>query len=214
MTFRFRSAPAACALTLSVFAFAGCKGKDDAGGENQIAPDTTAMAPAAPAVGTDSAATAAPAAPAVTDPQIAAIVVAANDVDIKAGELAKGKSQNAQVKAFAQMMITDHGAVNKAATDLVTKLNVTPEENPTSKSLTDGGSANRTSLQGLSGAAFNKAYVDNEVAYHQQVLDAIDKTLIPSAQNAELKKLLQDTRPAVANHLEHAKTLQASLPAA
>jgi putative membrane protein len=146
-----------------------------------------------------------------TDPQIAAIVVAANQVDIDAGHLAVRQGRDAQVKAFARQMITDHSAVNAAAVKLVTKLHVTPEANATSKQLTDGGVANRKKLTPLHGAAFDKAYIDNEVAYHQAVLDAIDKTLIPNAKNAELKALLEQTRPAIAAHLDHAKQIQASL---
>lgn len=146
-----------------------------------------------------------------TDPQIAAIVVTANKVDVEAGELAKSKATSPEVKAFAQTMITDHTGVNKSATELVHKLHVTPEPNATSRSLQQGGDQNLAQLQKLSGAAFDKAYVDHEVAYHQAVLDAVDKTLIPSAQNAELKALLVKVRPAFVAHLEHAKTLQASL---
>jgi len=108
-------------------------------------------------------------------------------------------------------MVKDHTSVNKSASDLVTKLHVKPESNPTSESLKSGGDQNVASLKKLSGAAFDKAYVDHEVAYHQAVLDAVDKTLIPSAQNAELKALLVKVRPAFVAHLEHAKSLQASL---
>jgi putative membrane protein len=145
------------------------------------------------------------------DAQIAAIVVAANTVDIDAGKLAESKTKNKEVRAFAERMVTDHSAVNKQAVALVTKLHVTPEENDTSKSLTQGGAAARDKLKGLSGAAFDKAYVDNEVSYHQTVLDAIDKTLVPSASNAELKALLTKVRPAIAAHLEHAKHMQAQM---
>jgi putative membrane protein len=146
-----------------------------------------------------------------TDPQIAAIVVTANQVDIDAGKLAKSKASSKEVKDFAQLMITDHSGVNKSATELVTKLHVTPEPSPTSESLKKGGDENLANLKKLSGAAFDKAYIDHEVAYHQAVLDAVDKTLIPSAQNAELKALLVKVRPAFVAHLEHAKHLQASL---
>lgn len=145
------------------------------------------------------------------DAQIAAIVVTANQVDIDAGELAKTKSPTKSVQDFAQLMITDHSGVNKSATDLVTKLHVTPESNATSESLKSGGDKNLASLRKLSGAAFDKAYVDHEIAYHQAVLDAVDQTLIPSAKNAELKALLVKVRPAFVAHLEHAKMLQASL---
>jgi putative membrane protein len=145
------------------------------------------------------------------DAQIAAIVVTANQVDIDAGKLAVSKSTDKSVKEFAQRMITDHTGVNKAATDLVTKLKVKPEENSTSKGLQKSGDETLKRLNGLKGAAFDKAYVDNEVTYHQTVLDALDKTLIPSAKNAELKALLVKVRPAFVAHLDHAKHLQATL---
>jgi len=147
----------------------------------------------------------------VTDPQIAAIVVTANQVDIDAGKVAETRATNADVKQFGQMMVTSHAGVNQQATELVTRLKVTPENNPTSQSLKSGGEMNVAHLKTLSGAEFDKAYVDHEVAYHQQVLDAIDKTLIPGAANSELKALLVKVRPAIAAHLQHAKVLQTSL---
>ena len=146
-----------------------------------------------------------------TDPQIAAIVVAANQVDIDAGNLAKSTSGSADVKDFAQRMITDHSGVLKSAVDLVSKLKVTPETNPTSESLTKGGVDNVAALKKLKGADFDKAYIDHEVTYHESVLSAVDKTLIPNAQNAELKALLVKVRPAFVAHLEHAKQIQAKL---
>src|SRR5688572_10172895 len=108
-------------------------------------------------------------------------------------------------------MVTDHTGVNKAATELVTKLHVTPEPNATRDSLKKGGEDNVAALRKLSGAAFDRAYVEHEVAYHQAVLDAVDQTLIPGAKNAELKALLVKVRPAFVAHLEHAKELNASL---
>lgn len=148
---------------------------------------------------------------AVTDPQIASIVVTANQVDIDAGQLAEARASHAQVKQFGHDMVTTHTGVNTQAVALVTRLKVTPQDNPTSQSLKAGGDANVAQLKRLTGAAFDKAYVDHEVAYHQQVLDAIDKTLIPNASNADLKALLEKVRPAIAAHLAHAKMLQASL---
>ena len=147
----------------------------------------------------------------VNDAQIAAIVVTANQVDIDAGNLAKSMGSNAEVKKFGEQMVTDHTGVNKQAVALVTKLKVTPEDNPTAQSLKAGGEKNIANLKGLKGAAFDKAYIDNEVAYHQAVLDAVDKTLIPSASNAELKSLLVKVRPAFVAHLEHAKHIQSSV---
>jgi putative membrane protein len=148
-----------------------------------------------------------------TDPQIAAIVVTANQVDIDAGKLAKSHSKTKGVQQFAQQMITDHGSVNKQATALVTKLKVKPEPNDTSRALKKGGDENIAKLNKLKGKEFDKAYVDNEVTYHQAVLDAVDKTLIPSAKNAELKSLIEKVRPAFVQHLEHAKHLQSQLGA-
>jgi putative membrane protein len=147
----------------------------------------------------------------VTDAQIASIVVTANQVDIDAGKVGKEMGSSADVKKFAEQMITDHTGVNKQAVELVTKLKVTPEDNPTSQSLKAGGEKNVANLKTLKGAAFDKAYIDHEVAYHQQVIDAVDKTLIPNAKNAELKALLVKVRPAFVAHLEHAKHIQSSL---
>ena len=146
-----------------------------------------------------------------SDAQIAAIVVTANQVDIDAGKLAESKAASKDVQAFGKMMVTDHTGVNKSATDLAAKLKLKPEDNPTAQRLKKGGEDNVANLKTLSGAAFDKAYVEHEVAYHQQVIDAMDKTLIPNASNAELKALLVKVRPAFVAHLEHAKGLQTTL---
>jgi putative membrane protein len=163
------------------------------------------------AIATVLAFAAAPAAQGINDAQIAHIVVTANQVDIDAGKLAASTATNAEVKAFGQQMATDHTGVNKAAVDLATKLKVTPEDNATSKSLKSGGDKNVEHLKTLKGAAFDKAYIDHEVTYHQAVLDALDKTLIPNAKNEELKALLVKTRPAFVAHLEHAKMVAAKV---
>jgi putative membrane protein len=146
-----------------------------------------------------------------SDPQIAGIVVTANQIDIDAGKLAKERSKNKEVQAFANQMITDHSAVNKQAVALANKLKVKPEDSDTSKSLKEGAQKNMANLKKLNGAAFDKAYIDHEVAYHQAVLDAIDKTLIPSAKNEELKGLITKVRPAFVAHLDHAKMIQGKL---
>jgi putative membrane protein len=148
---------------------------------------------------------------AITDAQIASIVVTANQVDIDAGRLAASKASNADVKTFAQLMISDHTSVNQAAVDLVTRLKVTPQDNPTSQSLKASGEKNIDDLKALTGSAFEKAYIDHEVAYHKQVIEALDKVLIPGAHNKELKALLIKVRPAFVMHLEHAKRLQSSI---
>ena len=149
----------------------------------------------------------------ISDAQIAHIVVTANQVDIDAGELAAARAANSEVKAFGELMASDHAGVNKSAANLAAKLGVTPQPNPTSKSLETAGTKNVARLKTLSGAAFDKAYIDNEVAYHQQVLDALDTTLVPGASNGELKALLVKVRPAFVAHLEHAKKIQGQLAA-
>ena len=149
----------------------------------------------------------------VTDAQIAAIVVTANQVDIDAGKAAESMASSSEVKKFGKDMVRDHSGVNKSAVELVTKLKVTPEDNPTAMSLKKGGMENVANLKRLKGKAFDKAYIDHEVAYHEQVIEAMDKTLIPGAKNEELKALLVKVRPAFVSHLEHAKMLQTKMMA-
>ena len=149
----------------------------------------------------------------INDAQIASIVVTANQVDVDAGKLAQQRATNADVKKFAAQMVADHEGVNKQAVTLATKLKVTPQDNDTSKALKAGGEQNIAKLKALKGAAFDKAYIEHEVAYHQAVLDAIDKTLVPNANNAELKALIVKVRPAFVAHLEHAKHIQSSITA-
>ncbi|PTR16375.1 putative membrane protein [Nitrosospira sp. Nsp2] len=142
------------------------------------------------------------------DAQIAAIAVAANEVDINAAKLAESKSSNREVKAFAHRMIADHSGVIKEATALVTKLKVTPEENVVSKSVRSDGQKNLDRLSKLDGKLFNKAYIQDEIVFHKQVLNLIDEKLLPSAKNEELQALLVKVRAAVASHLEHAEKIQ------
>ena len=146
-----------------------------------------------------------------TDPQIAHIAYTAGDIDVKAGKLALEKSQNPQVREFATDMVRDHTAVNQQALALVKKLGVTPQDNPTSQGLVKQADESRTKLAKLSGAAFDKAYVENEIAYHKTVNGALQTTLIPSAQNGELKSLLETGLKIFQGHLQHAETVAAAL---
>lgn len=146
-----------------------------------------------------------------TDPQIAMIAVTADNVDIEAAKLAVSKTSNPKVKDFANLMIRDHTSVNKKATALAKKLKITPEESDTSRSLKSDGDKTLEKLRGMSGAEFDKAYIDNEVTYHEAVAKVVDDTLIPNAKNAELKALLESAKPIFASHLNHAKELQSSL---
>lgn len=146
-----------------------------------------------------------------SDPQIVGIVVAANQIDIDAGKLALAKSQNAEVRQFAQQMVDDHSAVQKSVFALGAKLHVTPADSPTEAALKKGAAENEAHLKTLSGAEFDRAYIDHEVAYHKQVIDAMKTTLIPSAKNAELKSALEGAAPMFQGHLEHAEHMQSSM---
>jgi len=152
-------------------------------------------------------------APDLSDPEVAHVAVTANSIDIDMAKLVPSHTTNAAVRRFATTMTTDHSAVNAQAAPLATKLGVTPKDNAVSQSLQSGATSARASLDPLHGAAFDRAYMDREVAYHQAVLDAIDKLLVPTTENAELRKLLVDVRPAIATHLEHAKHLRSQLAA-
>ncbi|HET7042903.1 MAG TPA: DUF4142 domain-containing protein [Gemmatimonadales bacterium] len=154
-----------------------------------------------------------PAQPDLSDPQVAHVAVTANSIDIDLARYAVGQAKNSDVLQFAATMIIDHGAVNSQAAALAARLGVTPQDNAVSRSLQSGARTARTSLERLHGAAFDRAYLDREIAYHQAVLDALDSLLIPTTENADLKALLQQVRPAVAAHLAHAKAIRQGLGA-
>jgi putative membrane protein len=147
----------------------------------------------------------------LTDPQIAHIAYTAGVIDVTAGKQALSKTNNKEVKAFAENMVRDHEAVNKLALDLVKKLNVTPEDNDTSKGLSKQAADKSTELSRLSGAAFDKAYVANEIAFHKAVNGALETQLIPSASNTELKSLLQTGLKIFQGHEQHAEHIAAGL---
>jgi len=146
-----------------------------------------------------------------TDPQIAHIAYTAGTLDIEAGKQALKMSKNKMVRDFAQEMVRDHKAVNDKALALVKKLQITPEANPTSAALTKAADAERAKLGKLKGAAFDREYINNEVAYHKTVNDALASTLIPSAHNAELKSLLQTGLTLFKEHQAHAEQVAAKL---
>jgi putative membrane protein len=140
-----------------------------------------------------------------SDAQIAHIAYTAGALDVEAGKQALAISRNPEIRAFAEQMVKDHAAVNDQALALVKKLKVTPEDNPTSKALAAEAAAKRAELAKLTGAAFDKAYVANEIAYHKTVNGALETTLIPSASNAELKSLLQTGLKLFQEHQQHAE---------
>ena len=146
-----------------------------------------------------------------TDPQIAHIAYTAGVIDVAAGKQALAKSHNKTVRAFAEEMVRDHTAVNDKALALVKKLGVKPEDNPTSRSLSAAAKQKHADLAKLSGKAFDVAYAQNEVAYHKTVNGALESTLIPGAQNAELKSLLQTGLKLFQEHEQHAEHLVTAL---
>jgi putative membrane protein len=151
------------------------------------------------------------AADAPNDPQIAHIAYTAGTIDIAAAKQALAKSHNAAVRQFASEMVRDHEAVNAKALALVKELKVTPEDNPTSQALSKGAKKELAELGSLKGAAFDKAYVKNEVAYHGTVNGALKSTLIPSAHNAQLKSLLETGLTLFQEHQKHAEHLASTL---
>jgi putative membrane protein len=148
---------------------------------------------------------------ALSDANIAAMVVGANNIDISAGKIALQRASNPEVKKFAQRMIADHNAVLNAAVKLVTKLGVTPVNNALVATLSKQAMQHEATLKTLSGKAFDNAYIDHEVVYHEAVIDVIKNQLIPSAKNAELKQMLISVVPAFQAHLKHCKMIQETM---
>src|SRR5512142_801669 len=146
-----------------------------------------------------------------SDPQIVQIVQTANKIDIDQAKLALSKSKNSQVKEFANQMISDHTNLEKSVADLAKKLNVTPEPSATSRQLQQQAADESRKLKSLSGKAFDQEYASHEVAFHQAVIDAASKTLIPNAKNPELKSALEGAAPLLQGHLQHAQELEKSL---
>ena len=149
--------------------------------------------------------------PKLSDAEVASVAVVANQIDIKYGEIAKEKSKNADILKFAETMINDHTAVIAQAAGLVKKLGVTPQDNAVSQKLSSDAEKTKKTLRLKSGKAFDKAYIDNEVAYHKAVIGAVEGLLIPETENKELKDLLQNVVPALKAHLEHAIMVQSKI---
>ncbi len=146
--------------------------------------------------------------PTLTDPEVASVAVVANQIDISYAEIALKRSKNKQILEFAKRMVTDHNAVIEQAVALVTKLSVTPKDNPVSQSLLADAEKTKKMLKNTKRKNFDKAYIDNEVVYHKAVIAAIRDLLIPESDNEELKSLLETVLPALEAHLEHAKMVQ------
>lgn len=197
-------APRLVASALAAVVLVACGPRE---GRNADSTDSLAGMDTSPAAAT-------PTTPTLSDAQIAHIVMTANSGDSTLGALAVRTATNAQVKEFGRMMVRDHGDANKKVWELTQRLSITGEENDVSRQLTTDVDAAKTDVTGKTGAEFDRAYIGHEVQIHQKVLDALDQTLIPGAQNAELKSLLQAIRPTVSAHLERAKTLQTTVTTA
>ena len=179
---------------------AGCGG-DDEGEDTAASADSASMAPAT-----------APAAPALPDPEIAAILAASDTAEIQPSQLAMQKAQNAGVKEYAQRMINDHGTLSDSLAAMAQANNLMPTPNAMSQQIQSQTQTTLQSLQNLSGAAFDSAYVRAMADSHQMALTTIDSQLIPSAQNPQLRSAIeQKVRPAVAMHLEQIQQIQGSL---
>jgi putative membrane protein len=148
----------------------------------------------------------------LNDAQIAHIAYTAGKIDVEAATLALKMTHNPAVKAFAEEMERDHASVNKHALVLVETLKMKPEDNDTSKALVVAATQKRQELSKLSGAAFDSAYIQNEVTYHQTVNGALEGTLIPDAQNSELKAFLKTGLKLFKEHQMHAERLVNELP--
>jgi len=146
--------------------------------------------------------------PKLSDPEVAHSAVTANQIDIDFAQIALKKSKNADVLQFAKTMANDHEAVIKQAVTLATRLGVTPMNNAVSRQLLSDAENTKKMLRAKSAKDFDKAYIDNEVAYHKAVIGAVEGLLIPETDNGELKELLENVVPALKTHLAHAEMVQ------
>lgn len=147
----------------------------------------------------------------LTDPEIASVAVTANQIDVDYGQIALKKSDNTDIKKFAQSMINDHNSIIQQAVDLAGKLGVTPKDNAITQQLLKEAKQTKSKLNDSKGKSFDKAYIDNEVAYHEAVISTVKNVLIPQTQNEQLKNLLIKVAPLLDTHLEMAKKVQKSI---
>jgi putative membrane protein len=151
---------------------------------------------------------------ALNDPTIVAIFDAANTADIETGDLAARLGGSKEVRDFGAMLSRDHKQVRQLDRDLAKKLGVTPTPPKPDQGAIDHAAAMKQ-LRSLKGKAFDHAFLQHEVAFHAAVIDAVQKTLVPAIQNAELKELVLKVAPAFQGHMIAAQTLDKKLfPAA
>ena len=143
----------------------------------------------------------------LNDMEIAHIAYTAGLLDIRYAHLALAVSENPDVRAFAETMIRDHSAINEKAVALLEELGATPQDNATSQKLVEDAAQIRKELMALEGAAFDKRYAANELAYHQFVNTALETQFIPNAQNAQFKSLLESALRTFKVHEGHAEAM-------
>jgi putative membrane protein len=150
--------------------------------------------------------------PDLSDANIVALLDHANEADSSAGALASKNATNAQVKKFAKMMMADHHQLRKQGADLAKKLNLTPEP-PAEDPVTTLAQQEMEALQAAGkGLDFDRTYIQQEITAHRAVLDLADQAH-DSADNAELKALIEQARPLIENHLKQAEAIEKELGA-
>jgi putative membrane protein len=186
--------------TLSLVAVVSCR-----------RPQASSRTPSPAAATLTAAPSATPATMRVSQENVVAIILAANNTDLSYARLVPARSSNPEVKAFAQRMLTDHTLLNARINDIAMRDRITAEDNAVSLDFRDHSAARRDILRELEGAKFDSTYIANEVQYHQELLDAISGILIPSTKSGELRDFVTSLRPAVSAHLAHAEQIRSSL---
>jgi putative membrane protein len=146
------------------------------------------------------------------DPEMAHMLQTAHAIELRRASLAREKAASPQVRALADSIIKDHTAMNGRAMGWLHALNLVPVDNEHSRLMNAGADDAYAALQGMSGATFDRAYVDHVVTFHQQVLDLLDEVMLPNAGGERFRnELLAQTRPLISAHLQQARDLQQSL---
>lgn len=157
-----------------------------------------------------ASATEASAAPKLDDATIVAIFDAANTADIETGQLAAERGASKEVRDFGAMLVHDHTAVRQRGRDLAGRLGVTPTP-PAGDASAAAHTQAMTQLRSKQGVEFDKAFLEHEVAFHQGVIDAVQSTLLPAIQNAEVKQLVVEVAPAFEAHRLAAANLRSKI---
>lgn len=145
------------------------------------------------------------------DNEIAGILKVANDIDIKAAEYVRDRTKDANVKRFAEQMITDHTGANNTGDEVFKRANVNVADSAVSKQLKDDADRFMTDLKNQTGANLDRVYIDHEIMFHQQVLDTIDNQLLPNAKDPTVRSHINNLRPTFKAHLDHANQVRNQL---